>query len=281
MIISHQKFDLEGKCLMEKVIIQAPFRFFTRFHDEACFIYFSEGDTIINSARERLDIQHNDAVLLKCGTYFSEMIRHRSGHRFEILVFHLYPAILRSIYKTELPSVIEKPKDARLADKLVSSEIIKRFVDGLLFYFEHPHLVNAELLKLKIRELILLLLQSKNAASVAVLFSDLFSPRDIRIQEIVDQHLFSPLSVPDLADLANLSVSTFNRTFQALYNQTPANYIKERRLEKAKQLLRTSSKTISEIAFDTCFIDVAHFSRCFKTLYNLSPSQYRLSMETP
>lgn len=277
MILSHQKFDLEGKCLLEKVVIQAPFRFATHFQDEACFVYFSEGEARINSARERIDVHPNDAVLLKCGTYFSEMIRHRSGDRFEILVFHLYPDILRRIYKTELPSVIERPKDRELADKVVSGEIMRRFADSLLFYFENPHLVNGELLQLKIRELILLLLQSKNAESVAVLFSDLFSMRDIRIQEIVDRHLFSPLTITDLAYLANVSVSTFTRAFQELYHQTPANYIKDRRLEKAKQLLRTSSKTISEIAFDTCFTDVAHFSRTFRAAYRLSPSQYRQS----
>jgi len=278
MILSHQKFDLEDKCLIEKVIIQAPFRFVTHFQDEACFIYFSEGDAKINSARERVDIHSNDAVLLKCGTYFSELIRHRSGDRFEILVFHLYPGILKSIYKTELPSILEKPKNNKLADKLVSSEIIKKFIDGLQFYFENPPLANAEVLRLKIKELILLLLQSKNAGSIAALFSDLFSHRNIRIQEIINNHLFSPLPVSDLAELANLSVSTFTRIFQKLYNKTPASYLKERRLEKAKELLHLSSQTIGEIAFNTCFNDLAHFSRSFKSFYQVTPSQYRQSI---
>jgi AraC-like DNA-binding protein len=281
MILSHQKFDLGNQCLIEKVIIQAPFRMISRFQDEACFIYFSEGDTTVTSATERVEIHPNDAVLLKCGTYFSELMRHRSGNRFEILVFHLYPDMLRNIYKNELPSIIERPKDRTLADKLVSSGIIKKFIDGLQFYFENPDLVNAELLSLKIKELILLLLQSKNAESIAVLFSDLFSVRNVQIQEIVNNHLFSPLSINDLAELANLSVSTFTRSFQKLYERTPASYIKEKRLEKAKQLLQVSSQTISEIALETGFIDVPHFSRSFKSLYQITPSQYRRSIQAP
>jgi AraC-like DNA-binding protein len=277
MILFHHKFDFENKCLIEKMVIQAPFRFLTHFRDEACFIYFSEGRASINSARERVDIQPSDAVLLKCGTYFSELIRHRSGDRFEILVFHLYPEILRNIYKDELPSTIERAKDNKLADKLVSSEIIKKYIDGLQFYFENPQLVNAEVLNLKVRELILLLLQSKNAESIASLFSDLFSPRDIQIQEIIANHLFSPLSINDLAELANISVSTFTRMFQKLYNTTPANYIKERRLERAKQLLGVGSRTVSEIALETGFNDLAHFSRVFKSYYQVTPSEYRHS----
>jgi len=67
MILSHQKFDLDHHCLIEKVIIQAPFRFFANFRDEACFVYFTEGDTQINSAMEQVAVQSGDAVLLKCG----------------------------------------------------------------------------------------------------------------------------------------------------------------------------------------------------------------------
>jgi AraC-like DNA-binding protein len=279
MILSRQTFELGNRCLIEKAVIQAPFRLVTHFQDEACFIYFSEGETEINSARERVEVRSSEAVLLKCGTYFSDLVRHRSGDRCEILVFHLYPDLLKSIYRSELPSIMRDPGSNQLADKLVSSEIIKKFVEGLQFYFENPHLVNDELLELKIRELVLLLLQSKNAGSIAALFSDLFSPRNVQVQEIINNHLFSPLSVGDLAELANLSLATFTRTFQKLYHQSPASYIKEKRLEKAKELLRVSSQTISEIAFDTCFNDVAHFSRSFKSLFKVTPSQYRQSVQ--
>lgn len=279
MILSHQKFDLDHHRLIEKVIIQAPFRFFADFRDEACFVYFTEGDTTIDSALEQVEIHSGDAVLLKCGTYVSELISHRSGDRFEILVFHLYPDVLRRIYGAELPAIIGTSGRNSGADTLASGEIIKKFVDGLQFYFENPHLVNPELLILKIRELVLLLLQSKNADSIAALFSDLFSPRDVRIKEMVNVHLFSPLTIKDLADLAGMSVSTFVRTFQRLYGQTPASYIRERRLERAKELLRLSSQTISEIAFDARFNDMAHFSRSFKSLYGVTPSEYRRSIQ--
>jgi AraC-like DNA-binding protein len=279
MILFHQKFDLGDKCLIEKVVMQAPHRLVTHFQDEACFIYFSGGGAAINSASERLQVNSGEAVLLKCGTYFSDLIRHLPGDRVEVLVFHLYPDILKNIYKTELPSIAGKPGNNKPADKLVSGEIIKRFVDGLQVYFENPQLVNAELLTLKVRELVLLLLQSNNADSIATLFSDLFSPRNVQIRDIVDGHLFSALSIKDLAGLANLSLPTFTRTFKKLYGQTPANYIREKRLEKAKELLQVSSQTISEIAFATCFNDVAHFSNSFKSLYRVTPSQFRRSVQ--
>jgi AraC-like DNA-binding protein len=263
--------------LIEKVIIQAPFRFAVNFHNEACFIYFVEGKTKINSPGEQKGIQSGESVLLKCGNYFAELMKYSPAGRYEILVFHLYPDILRKIYEREVPAFINPSQNKSFIHKIVPHDIIKKFVEGLYFYFDNPDLVSDELLQLKIKELILLLVQTKNAASIVSLFTDLFTPRNLNIKEIVNNHLFSGLSIEDLANLSNLSVSTFNRTFYTLFNDTPANYIKLKRLERAKELLAISSLTISEIAFQTCFNDVAHFSRSFKAVYHCSPSAYRLS----
>jgi transcriptional regulator GlxA family with amidase domain len=174
-----------------------------------------------------------------------------------------------------MPAFLKAPETKSYFQKVVTSDVVKKFVESLYFYFENPSLVSDELLELKIRELFLLLVQTKNAESVVALFSDLFTPRTLSLKEVVRSHLFSSLSIEDLAHLSNLSVSTFNRTFQSLFNDTPANYIKMKRLDRAKELLDISSLSISEIAFQTCFTDVAHFSRSFKTVHHYSPTEYR------
>jgi len=53
-----------------------------------------------------------------------------------------------------------------LVKTVVPDNTMKRFIDSLEFYFENPAIVNEDLLELKIKELMLLLVQSKNAASV-------------------------------------------------------------------------------------------------------------------
>jgi len=276
MILNHQKFDFGEKCLIEKIIIQAPFRFSTNFQDEACFIYFLEGKTKINSAQEQEQVQAEESLLLKCGSYFADLLKYGDNDKYEILIFHLYPNILREIYTNEIPSFIKPSKNKSFINKVVATGIIKKFVESLQFYFDNPELVSDELLKLKIKELVLLLFQTNNASSIISLFSDLFTPRNLSVTEVVNNHLFSNLSIEDLAALANLSVSTFNRTFQSMFNDTPANYIKIKRLERAKELLSISALTISEISFQTCFNDVAHFSRSFKNVFHNTPSSFRL-----
>lgn len=279
MVLAHQKFDFNGKCLIEKVSIQAPFRFAVNFQDEACFIYFSEGKTTINSASEQTAITQRESVLLKCGSYFADLLRYSDADRFEILVFHLYPDILRSIYNDEIPAFLKTSSKNTFIQKVATDKLVQKFVESLYFYLEHPSLVSNDLLELKIKELILLLVQSKNAASVVSLFAELFTPRILSIKEIIGAHLFSNLTIVDLANLSNLSLSTFNRTFKAMYGDTPANYIKTKRLERAHELLAMSSLTVSEIAFETCFSDVTHFTRSFRAVYKCSPSEYRLSLK--
>jgi AraC family transcriptional regulator, exoenzyme S synthesis regulatory protein ExsA len=280
MVLTHQKFDFGDRSLIEKVIITPPFRFSTNFQDEACFIYFLGGKTKINSPYEQKEIEHEESVVLKCGSYFADLLKYNTVQSYEILVFHLYPDLLRKIYKHQIPAFIKSTENKPFIHKVFPHDIIKKFIESLYFYFDNPELVNDELLELKIKELVLLLVQTKNAESIVSLFSDLFTPRNLNIKEVVNNHLFSNLSIDDLANLSNLSVSTFNRTFQSMFNNTPANYIKIKRLERAKELLSISSLTVSEIAFQTCFNDLAHFSRSFKTAYNCSPSEYRLNAKS-
>jgi AraC-like DNA-binding protein len=279
MVLAHQKFDFGDKCLIEKMIIQAPFRFAVNFQDEACFVYFAEGKTQINSASEQVPIAHQESVLLKCGSYFTDLLKYSNADRFEILVFHLYPGILRKIYKNEFPPFLRPSLKNSFIDKIATDDVIKKFIESLYFYFDNPALVSDGLLELKIKELVLLLVQSKNAESVVSLFAELFTPRNLTLKEVVNNHLFSNLSIDDLANLSNLSTSTFHRTFCTLFNDTPANYIKTKRLERGKELLSMSSLSISEIAFQTCFNDVAHFSRSFRAVYQCSPTEYRLSLK--
>jgi AraC-like DNA-binding protein len=275
MVLSHQKFDFSGKCLIEKIIIQAPFRFTANFQDEACFIYFLEGKAKINSPEEQQNIEAKESLLLKCGTYFADLIKYNTADRYEIVVFHLYPDLLREIYKNEIPAFLKPSERKSFFHKIAELDVIKKFVEGLYFYFDNPGLISNELLELKVKELVLLLVQTKNAESIASLFFDLFSPRSLSLKEVINNHLFSNLSIEDLAVLCNLSPSTFNRTFQTLFNSTPASYIKTQRLERARELLLISSLSITEIAFQTCFADVAHFSRSFKAFHHYSPSEYR------
>lgn len=268
MILSRQHLDLNKKTVIEKLVAKAPLRQSPVFQNEACFLYLS-------SATEKLSIYQNESVLLKCGNYFAELIQRAPSGICEIYAIHLYPEVLKEIYKDEIPSFIKPGNKTEFACKIEHQSVIHHFIESLSFYFDNPQLVNSSLLELKLKELILLLLQTKSAETIVGLISHLFTPRKASINEIIHTHLYSNLSLNELAILAGLSLSTFKRDFQKIFNDTPASYIKEKRLIKAAELLIVSDLSISEISFQTGFNDTSHFARLFSQKYHLSPGNYR------
>ncbi|MFD0989135.1 helix-turn-helix domain-containing protein [Mariniflexile jejuense] len=277
MIISRQIFEFFNKPLIEKVIIEPPFRYEAIFQDEGCFLYIKSNTKII-SANETITTTPKEAVLLKCGTYFVDWIKQFENKKIEVYAFHLYPNILHHLYQKEVPTSINNPKNNQQIKKISLNTAIENFIENLNFYFNNSFLVNDDLLELKIKELIILLTQSKNTDTIQLLFSELFTVNTISIKKIVETHLYSNISITELAKLSGLSLSSFKRAFKNIYNDTPNNYILNQKIQKATKLLQNPTLNISEIAFDLGFNDPAYFSRLFKNKTNLTPSQYRLSV---
>jgi AraC-like DNA-binding protein len=65
------------------------------------------------------------------------------------------------------------------------------------------------------------------------------------------------------------------RRLKSLIRQAPANYIKNMRLQRAKELLETSDFTVSEIAYKTGFQTISHFTKIFKMQYGIPPTVFR------
>jgi len=93
--------------------------------------------------------------------------------------------------------------------------------------------------------------------------------------EHLDRHFPESITVRQLASLAHLSVSQFERRFKALFQVTPMRYLIRLRLNKACQMLATSSTKITEVAVQCGFYDHSHFIRQFTATFGLSPSEHR------
>ena len=275
MILDRKHFDINNKCTIEKLIIKTPLRLGAVFQDEACFTYIKDGEMSLTSPTDNLSIQAEESVLLRCGYYFTNAILKLPAKTCEIYAVHLYPDILKELYKNEFPNFIKGDSHKPYIQKIEKQSVIVHFVQSLDFYFENPNLVTDDLLKLKIKELILLLLQTDNAENIIALFSDLFNPRQASLNEVVQAHLFSAVTVNELATLSGRSLSAFKRDFEVQFKNTPANYLKERKLEKALELIQSTNLAISEICYQVGFNDTSNFTKIFRQKYNQSPSRYR------
>jgi len=96
-----------------------------------------------------------------------------------------------------------------------------------------------------------------------------------RVRDYIDRHYGKPLTVEALAQLAGLSTFHFIRAFRASAGSTPHRYLRQRRLEQAKELLTTTSVPITEICDRVGFQSLGSFSALFKSTTGESPSDYR------
>jgi AraC-like DNA-binding protein len=96
-----------------------------------------------------------------------------------------------------------------------------------------------------------------------------------RAREFIDRHLARPLPVRRLGRIAGLSTFHFIRAFRAATGQTPHQYLRARRIERAKQLLVTTPLPVTEICEAVGFRSLGSFSAVFRRLTGESPTAYR------
>lgn len=97
----------------------------------------------------------------------------------------------------------------------------------------------------------------------------------IDIQEWMHQHFNTDINMSRLSKKFELSQRSLNRRFKQATGLSPVQYLQEIRLEKAKELLKTSNIAIAEVAYNVGYPDSAYFSALFKRVISLSPGEYR------
>lgn len=95
----------------------------------------------------------------------------------------------------------------------------------------------------------------------------------VRFKDVVEAHLSdSDISVDDLAAEMNLSRVQLYRKVKAITGASPIELLRTARLNRAYQLLLTTDKNISEVAYGVGFTAPSYFTKCFKEEFGVSPS---------
>lgn len=97
----------------------------------------------------------------------------------------------------------------------------------------------------------------------------------LAILECLDAGPDADTRLQKLAALADMSVREFTRTFAMTFHTAPHQLLLSRRIVRAKQLLVSTSQSVTKIAVTLGFYDLEHFSGVFKRRVGLPPSGYR------
>jgi transcriptional regulator GlxA family with amidase domain len=94
-------------------------------------------------------------------------------------------------------------------------------------------------------------------------------------RDLIRDCLEEELSLADLSVEADLSPWHFLRAFRQSFGETPKAYLTRLRVERAKELLTISSRSVTEICFDVGFSSLGSFSTLFHRCVGLSPAEFR------
>ena len=95
------------------------------------------------------------------------------------------------------------------------------------------------------------------------------------VEKIASDFSKNRLSVAELASMCNISEAYFRRLFEAKFGISPKEYIIEKRISYAKQLLETGEVSVGDTAFLCGYSETTHFSREFSKHVGVSPNEYK------
>lgn len=262
--------ELDGCTLIEQCIHSTEVRG-TMYLEQHLLLIVLEGTVVLTYGKQEYTVGKNDMILLKKATAvkYHKFGNTENDNIYDSLMFSIKDDLLKSFLSTSEIRV-SKPEGEIKTRPYPMNECLVAFAHSMKPYFFDQSVVHPGQLRLKIMELLYDVAECNRNMFLQIL--QLHEPIRTDIRNVVEQHYASPVSVSELAYLSGRSLSSFKRDFQNIYNVAPATWIREKRLEKAKEMLETTSLSVSDICYSLGFENVSHFSRIYKEFHGQAPS---------
>jgi AraC-like DNA-binding protein len=96
----------------------------------------------------------------------------------------------------------------------------------------------------------------------------------LRAKDLIDRDYAQPLDVAALARAAHASTAHFARSFKRAFGETPHQYLRRRRIERAMDLLRETGLSVTEVSLEVGFRSLGSFSSAFREVAGEPASRY-------
>jgi len=278
MKFSKKELSYKGRVVFEKIRMQSFERIPKLYaENEACFMFVKEGSFSLRLPEELTEIKERTGFLARCFDYFFEMSpKEINKNEFvEVVGVLMFPDVIEDVFQIDF-SISKTFKNYNLK-KIEIDQLLENFMLGIEILLDNPSLVDDDLVKVKLKEFVLLLLRTEQGESMEAFFANLFHKQDPDFKMTVLNNLYASLNISELAHLCGMSESTFKRKFKEIFDESPIKYITQKKLEKAATLLKSPDSRVSTIAYDCGFSNISSFNRAFKSKFGKSPSDFRLS----
>ncbi|RFZ91128.1 AraC family transcriptional regulator [Mucilaginibacter conchicola] len=155
--------------------------------------------------------------------------------------------------------------------KLPAHKAYRDLTDSLIPYLQADHEHDSELLELKVKEALLIILKV-NPELKDILF-DFSEPGKSDLESFMQKNYHFKVDIERFAFLTGRSLATFKRDFKKIFDTSPGRWLVRRRLKQAYYLIKEEGKRPTEIYNELGFEDLSHFTYAFRQAYGLPPSK--------
>jgi AraC family transcriptional regulator, exoenzyme S synthesis regulatory protein ExsA len=241
------------------------------FLEDHLLLFVLKGMYTVRYGNQSYTVKKNEMVLLQKSitVEFEKSGEKDEEYLLDYMMFFLKEDLINEFVKMadlkpSYPAALDAVSVKSVNDRLIS------YIESLKPYFTQPDEISSGLIKIKLLELLFDVADTDE--NFYFQFLQLKRKERKSITEVIEENIFNPVSLNDLAYLSGRSLSTFKREFKEIYNTSPLHYIRNRRLDKAKELLTHTSFSVTDVCFSTGFENVSHFSKVFKERFGISPS---------
>jgi AraC-like DNA-binding protein len=234
------------------------------------FSFLSEGTKEVFFDSSALSIDNSSFLLMKAGhCLMTEKLS--AVHNYRSILLFFPNEIVSKIMRKAAVKVIKGQINQSLY-AFQYDAFIQRFVTSLLDISKLSRATQEKLLEVKLEEILLYLTEINGFDFLNSLLSNGNNNKQ-KIIYTVESNLFSKLTIPELAFLCNMSVSTFKREFEKCYSDSPMKWFQNKRLEHAHYLIHQEQKNASEIFLDIGYENLSSFIQAYKIKYGITPGQ--------
>lgn len=241
------------------------------FLEDHLLLFVIKGKYTVRYGNQSYTVKKNEMVLLQksIAVEYEKSGEKDEEYLLDYMMFFLKEDVINEFVKMadlkpSYPVALVAVSVKSVNDRLIS------YIESLKPYFQQPDEISSGLIKIKLLELLFDVADTDE--NFYFQFLQLKRKERKSITEVIEENIFNPVSLNDLAYLSGRSLSAFKREFKEIYNTSPLHYIRNRRLDKAKELLTHTSLSVTDVCFSTGFENASHFSKVFKERFGISPS---------
>lgn len=234
------------------------------------FSFLQVGKKQVHFADASVAVNKNQSLLLKKGNWlWTELLDTEATYYCKLLFFS---EAKLSEFLNKHGNNLETNKKEVAYLVIENDGYITSYLNSLTTISEAPEIFKGNLLSVKFEEIMLYLI-NKYGIKFEQYLQSLISKEISPFKKVIENNVYSNLKLEEIAFLCNMSLSTFKRNFLDEYSSSPGKWLKNKRLQKAKETLEQGNLKPSDIYLDFGYNNLSNFSIAFKNKFGVSPKQ--------